>query len=71
METQQDIQIISPTRETIELSGNLSYGEGQRAWNTLRLKKAILHEFPKLKKRREKFAYKLFLCPKFKELRKK
>ena len=45
------------------------YGEGQRAWNTIRLKKEILQEFPQLKKRREKFAYKLTLCHKFKEVR--
>ena len=55
---------------TLELEGEISYGESQRAWNLIRLKKDILKEFPQLKQKREKFGYKLVMHRSFKELKK-
>ena len=63
-------KIIQPKHETLELEGELSYSEGLRAWNLIRLKKDILREFPQLKERREKFAYKMIMHRTFEDLKK-
>ena len=67
---ESQFKIISPIHEAIELSGDISYGESQRAWNLIRLKKEIINEFPQLKKRRESFGYNLILHRSYKELKK-
>ena len=64
-------QILKPTRETLEILGKLSYGEGTRSWNTIRFKQDILKEFPQLKQRRERFGYKMIMYRTYKELLKK
>lgn len=63
------MQIIKPKHETLEITGKMSYGEGNRAWNVIRLKQNILREFPQLKERRKKFAYKMIMHRSFKELK--
>jgi uncharacterized protein with von Willebrand factor type A (vWA) domain len=62
--------IIKPKHETLELQGELSYSEGLRAWNLMRLKKDLLKEFPQLKERREKFSYKMIMHRNFNDLKK-
>jgi len=62
--------ILRPKQETFEIEGKLSYGEGNRAWNTIWLKKDLLREFPQLKERRKKFNYKIIMHRSFKELKK-
>jgi hypothetical protein len=54
-------KILSPIKETLKLDGRLSYGESSRAWNIIRFKEQLLREFPQLKKRKEKFGYKLLM----------
>ena len=61
--------ILRPKHDTLKLCGNLSYGEGNRAWNVLRFKKNILQEFPQLKERQKKFGYKMVMHRSFKELK--
>ncbi len=62
--------IIRPRHETLELEGEMSYKEGQKAWSVIRLKKDILKEFPQLKERREKFSYKMIMHRTFEDLKK-
>jgi hypothetical protein len=67
---EKEISFIAPIHEKPEVIGDLSYGEGQRAWFVLRLKKALINEFPQLKNRREKFGYKLILHRSWDDLKK-
>jgi len=62
-------KILRPRHDTLDICGNLSYGEGNRAWNILRLKQNILQEFPQLKERQKKFGYKMVMHRSFKELK--
>jgi len=51
--------LIKSNQEIMEITGNLSYHDGARAWNTLRLKKHVLNEFSELKDRAAKVTYKM------------
>lgn len=42
-----------------DIIGNVSYNEGYGAWNTIRLKKDVLKEFPQLKEKSSRIRYKL------------
>lgn len=61
---------LKPVKETLSLQGKLFYRESLRAWNTLRLNKTLINEFPMLRERRAKFGYKLVLYRTFTELEK-
>jgi len=63
-------KILKPSEEPLEMEGKMSYAESQRAWGTIRLKSKIFNEFKQLKKKREKFGYKLMFCRKFDQLEK-
>jgi len=63
-------QALIPKRETLSVDGKMSYAEGNRAWNIIRLKQNILIEFPQLKLRREKFSYKMVMYRTYEELKK-
>jgi len=67
--TEKKISFIAPIHETLDVFGDLSYGEGQRAWSIMRLKKSLIKEFPQLKNRREKFCYKIVLHRNWKDLK--
>lgn len=67
---ERKISFISPVRQTLEIDGDMSYGEGQRSWSVIRLKKTLIQEFPQLQNRREKFGYKMILHREYKELKK-
>ncbi len=64
------MKILKPKHETLELQGKISYSEGHRAWNLLRLKHDLLKEFPQLKQRREKFGYKMVMHRSLEDLKK-
>jgi len=64
------MNILKPQHETLKIEGRISYSEGRRAWNLLRLKDDLLKEFPQLKERREKFSYKMVMHRTFEELKK-
>ena len=65
----EELKIISPIHEALNLSGNISYGESQHAWNGIRFKKELLDEFSQLRKRRDRFSYKMTLHRSYKELK--
>jgi len=52
---------IKPSKEVLDINGSVSYSMSSRAWNTLRIKKELLEEFPLLRERREKIDYKMVL----------
>jgi len=68
--SKQKQKVLKPTEEPLEMEGKMSYAESQRAWGTIRLKSEILNEFKQLKKRQDKFGYKLMFCRKFDQLEK-
>ena len=66
----QNQKILKPTEDPLEMEGKMSYAESQRAWGTIRLKSEIFKEFKQLKRRKEKFGYKLMFCRNFEQLEK-
>jgi hypothetical protein len=63
------LKILKPTKDPLEMEGKMSYTESQRAWGTLRLKSEIFKEFKQLKKRQDRFGYRLMFCKKFDQLK--
>jgi hypothetical protein len=55
-------------RKVIESEGQIHYSESFQAWNTIKIKKDLLLEFPQLKEKRAKFSYKLAYCRDIKEI---
>ena len=43
--------ILQPFKKVIVTSGNMSYDNGLRSWNTIRFKRDLVAEFPELYKR--------------------
>jgi len=64
------MNILKPIHRTLEIKGEISYTEGRRAWNLIRMKEILLKEFPQLKERREKFGYKMVMHRSPEELKK-
>ena len=64
------VMLLGPMRESLRIKGKLSYSESDQAWNLLRLKKEILHEFPYLKNKQGEFIYLMKLHRSHEELRK-
>ena len=62
--------VLRPKHETIFINGVMSYGESQRAWNTIKLKHDILKEFTQLYERRMKFRYKIVMYRSYEDLKK-
>ena len=52
-------KILQPSKKVINLTGKMFYREAIRAWNTMRIKKEIIEEFPALKERRSSFSYQM------------
>jgi len=48
-------------RKVINVKGKVHYSESNQAWNVIQLRKEIIQEFPQLKEKRSKFAYKMVL----------
>lgn len=55
------VMLLSPMRDLVEITGPMTYNESAQAWNIIRLRKDILHEFPELKDKRALFNYKLII----------
>lgn len=68
--SKENKKILKPTEDPLEMEGKMSYTESQRAWGTIRLKSEIFNEFKQLKRRQEKFGYKLMFCRGFDQLEK-
>lgn len=57
---------LTPNSNPLTINGKILYNEGAQAWNIIRLKKEILHQFPELKEKRGSFIYKMII-PRTKE----
>ena len=68
--TQEENNIISPIQEIVEVSGDMYYCQGNRAWNTIRLKADLLKKFPQLTTREFKFGYKMIVPQSQEEIKK-
>lgn len=65
--TLMEVKKILAPRTTINSEGKIAYSESFQAWNTIHLKKDLFSEFPALREKRSKFAYKLVFCRDLKE----
>ncbi|MEK6888817.1 MAG: hypothetical protein AABW80_01785 [Nanoarchaeota archaeon] len=66
-----NVTFLTPVHESLKIKGKLMYSEGDQAWNTLRLKKEILMQYPHLKdKSASNFIYLMELHRNFDELKK-
>lgn len=54
-------EMLKTFREIIISEGKVSYHEGLRAWNTVRLKAAIVEMFPQLREKQERINYRVEL----------
>lgn len=63
-------KILQPGKKVINLTGKMFYRESIQAWNTLRLKKEIIAEFPALKEKRSSFSYQMIFYSEFDVLEK-
>lgn len=68
MEITQEYRQLIPKTEFPELIGKITYSEGNRCWNTIRLRKEIISLFPQLKEKRSNFGYKMKVCLNYSEL---
>ena len=62
---------LRPKKQEVDSSGKMSYGESVRAWNTIRLKKEFVNEFPDLKNRSFKVKYNINFQQSYADLEKK
>ena len=58
---------LRPFDDVLDIMGSVSYSEGYGAWNTIRLKKEVLQEFPQLKEKTAKIRYKLIFYKDYEE----
>ena len=63
-----EVKTLQPTRSVIKTEGFLSYGESIRSWNTIRLKKEFINEFPILEEKNSKFGYNITFYRTYEEL---
>lgn len=51
--------VLRPWNKVLEFTGKVSYSESERAWNTIRFRRALIREFPDLKEKRTDIYYHL------------
>ena len=69
--TKEEINFLTPKRESINVFGRLSYSEGDKSWNLIRLKKDVLREYPQLKERMGSFSYMMVIPRTLEDVKKK
>ncbi|MCX6707117.1 MAG: hypothetical protein NT001_03170 [Candidatus Woesearchaeota archaeon] len=62
--------ILRPKNDVLDIYGKVSYDYGWRAWNTLRLKKDFLKEFPQLTEKSKSISYRMVFYKTMEELEK-
>jgi hypothetical protein len=62
--------ILTPKNEKLELNGKVSYNESEQSWNTIRLRKPLLREFPALLDKLNDIYYYIIFFRNYKELTK-
>ena len=50
---------LQPAKQALDIKGKIAYAMSSRSWNTIRLKKEILDEYPQLRNRRLKAGYRM------------
>ena len=68
-ETAQELFYLKP-KDTVQITGKLSYKESLQAWNVIQLQKEIIDLFPQLREKRGAFGYTMYYNRSFKEARK-
>ncbi|MFC1730571.1 hypothetical protein ACFL6I_09560 [candidate division KSB1 bacterium] len=63
--------ILRPWNDVLDVKGKVSYHNLWRAWNTIRLKKEFIQEFPQLTERRSKISYQMVFYKTIEELDKR
>ena len=66
----KDKRFIIPRKEVLKLNGSVCYNDAWRAWNTIRLKKDIIKEFPQLREKDKAVNYHMIYFRTHKELMK-
>jgi hypothetical protein len=51
--------LLKPAKQTLCVKGKMAYSMSSRSWNTIRLKKEIIDEYPQLRNRRFKAKYRM------------
>lgn len=51
--------VLKPDKGVLRVKGSVAYSMSSRAWNMIRLKKALLDEFPQLRERRVRVRYRM------------
>lgn len=64
------MRFLTPRREPLVIDGHLSYNESNQSWNSIKIKKELLNEFPDLKQKQGVFKYKMILHKNPKEIEK-
>ena len=62
--------VLRPWYDTLEAGGTMSYDNNAECWNTIRVRKDFVKQFPQLKEKRAKFSYKMQFHASYDELRK-
>lgn len=62
--------VLRPWYDTLEAKGVVSYDNNARCWNTIRVRKNFIKQFPQLKQRRTQFSYKMIFYASYEELKK-
>ena len=62
--------VLRPWFDTLEAEGAMSYDNSSGCWNTIRVRKNFVKQFPQLKEKRAKFSYKMNFCASYEELKK-
>lgn len=60
--------MLRPNNDVLDIEGNVIYSTNWGAWNTIRLRKDILDQFPQLKDRKLKIGYRLLFYKTYDEL---
>ena len=66
----ENLVFLSPHNRIFRIGGRLFYSEGDQSWNTIRMKKELLQQFPQLKEKSSSFSY-VMMVPRSQEEMKK
>jgi len=70
MQKTSDGLVLRPWYDKLEVKGIISYDNNARSWNTIRVRKEVITQFPQLKEKRSKFGYKMVFYKSYEELKK-
>ncbi len=65
--TPVSLAALRPYDDVLDVTGHVSYSDSYGAWNTIRLKRDVLREFPQLKEKSAKIRYKLIFYKNYQE----